>query len=160
MRSIDHEHLIFVVDSKEWKTTSSDYLPGGIASVIFSKCSPLINKKGVKQGWLGNWIAVPMQYKNKRIEVINLYRIPSSSSNGVCCSLTQYNRIDGAMNTLTKYRKEIFKEILDHIKNNPEINDIIIGGDYNQYLNDNEVKRFHEDLEVFEVHPIVNGVPI
>ena len=54
MRSINREHSIFVADSKEWKTTSSDYLPGGIASMIFSKCSLLINKKGVKQEWLGN----------------------------------------------------------------------------------------------------------
>lgn len=131
MKSIDRENSIFVADSKEWTTTDRDYLPGGIMSVFFSKCSPLINRKKVVKGRLGNWMAVPLEYKEKRIEVINMYRIPSTSSYGVCCSLTQYNRIDGTMNTPNKYRKEIFEEIIKHVKDHPEINDILIGGDYN-----------------------------
>ena len=160
MKSIDRENSIFVADSKEWTTTDRDYLPGGIMSVFFSKCSPLINRKKVVKGRLGNWMAVPLEYKEKRIEIINMYRILSTSSYGVCCSLTQYNRIDGTMNTPNKYRKEIFEEIIKHVKDHPEINDILIGGDYNQYLNDNEIKRFHEALEVHKIHPIVNAVPI
>ena len=160
MKSIDRENSIFVADSKEWTTTDRDYLPGGIMSIFFSKCSSLINRKKVVKGRLGNWMAVPLEYKEKRIEVINMYRIPSTSSYGVCYSLTQYNRIDGTMNTPNKYRKEIFEEIIKHVKDHPEINDILIGGDYNQYLNDNEIKQFHEALEVHEIHPIVNAVPI
>ena len=78
----------------------------------------------------------------------------------MCCSLTQYNRIDGDINTSTKYRKEVFKEIMNHVRENPEITDIIIGGDYNQYLNDKEIRKFHEELDVFEVHSIVNQVSI
>ena len=63
------------------------------------------------------------------------------------------------MHALTKHRKEIFKEILEHIKNNPEINDILIGGDCNQCINDNEIKRFHEQIDAYEMHSIVNEVP-
>jgi hypothetical protein len=160
MRSIDRENCTFTADSQEWKMTNSDYLPGGVMSVFFSKCSPLIDRKKVKIGRLGNWMAVPLQYKNKRIEIINLYRIPSSSAHGIYCSLTQYNRIDGAMNTSTKYRKELLHDILTYVKENPEINDIIIGGDLNQYLNDNEIRKFQEELDVYEIHTIVNQVPI
>ena len=54
MRSIDREATIFVANSKEWETTPSDYLPGGVMSVIFRKCSPLINKKKITKAWLGN----------------------------------------------------------------------------------------------------------
>ena len=83
------------------------------------------------KGRLGNWIAIKLQYKGKRLEIINLYRIPRISSHGVRCSLTQYNRIDGKMNTALVYRKEIFDDIIKHIRENPDINDIIIGGNYN-----------------------------
>jgi len=54
MRGIDREAAIFVADSKEWETTPSDYLPGGVMSVIFSKYSPLVNKKKIIKGWLEN----------------------------------------------------------------------------------------------------------
>ena len=87
MRGIDREAAIFVADSKEWETTPSDYLPGGVMSVIFSKCSPLINKKKITKGQLGNWLAVSLEHKGKRIEIINVYRLLRTSSNGVYCSL-------------------------------------------------------------------------
>ena len=61
---------------------------------------------------------------------------------------------------MSVYRKEIFNEIINHIKNNPDINNIIIGGDYNQNLNNNEVKRFQEAIGIYEIHPIINNVQI
>ena len=50
MKSIDRESSIFALDSKEFDVTKTDYLPGGVMSVFFSKCSSLINKKEVKVG--------------------------------------------------------------------------------------------------------------
>ena len=160
VREVDRESNIVVADSGEWETTPGDYLPGGVMSVILSKCCPLINKKEIKKGRLGNWIAIPLQHKGKRVEIICIYRIPSSSSNGVKCSLTQYNRIDGEMSTSTVYRKELFKDVEMHVRNNTDINNIIIAGDYNQYLNDNEVRKFHDAISVHEIHSIVNDVQI
>ena len=160
MKEVDREHNIVVADSREWETTPGDYLPGGVMSVILSRCCPLINKKEITKGRLGNWIAIPLHHRDKRVEVICIYRIPSSSSNGVCCSLTQYGRIDGKMNTPTVYRKELFSDIVKHVSNNPKINDIIIAGDYNQDLNDNDVRKFHDAINVHEIHPIINDVQI
>jgi len=114
--------------------------------IILSKCCPLINNEKITKKRLGNWIAILLQHKGKRVELISIYRILDSSSNGVCCSLIQYNLIDGKMNTPTVYRKEIFNDIVYHVSSNPEINDIIIAGDYNQFLNENEVRRFHEAI--------------
>ena len=105
VREIDRESNIVVADSGEWETTPGDYLPGGVMSVTLSKCCPLINKKEIKKGRLGNWIAIPLQHKGKRVELTCIYRIPSSSSNGVCCSLTQCDRIDGDVSTPTACRK-------------------------------------------------------
>ena len=156
---IDRSPTIITADSHQWETTPKDYLPGGIMNIILSKCYPILNKSKITKGRLGNWTAFSFQNEQKRLEIITLYRIPSTSSNGVCCSLTQYNRIDGKMNTTTTYRKEIFQEIQDYIRKNPEINDIIIAGDYNQYIGDPQVRKFHENIEVHELHPVFNNVP-
>ena len=76
-------------------------------------------------------MAVSLEYKSKRLEIINIYRLLRISSNKVCCSLTLYNRIDGKMNTTNVYRKEIFNNIKKHLIEDPDINDINICGDYN-----------------------------
>ena len=120
-----------MADSKEWATTPKDYLPGGLMSVFGSKCSPIMQQKKIKVGRLGNWIAVLIEYKGKRIEIINMYRIPKTSSNGVYYSLTQLNLVDRKVRSTGEYRKEIFDEIKKYINSNNDINDIIIAGDYN-----------------------------
>ena len=61
------------------------------------------------------------------------------------------------MNSTSVYQKKIFNNITYHVKNNLDINDIIIRGDYNQYLNDNEVKRFQETIRIHEIYLIINN---
>ena len=87
MRSISRGAQIFTADSNEWATTNNDYLPGGLMTVLFERCGSFIDKKTIKKGRLGNWNAISLNYKGKRVEVINLCRLPLSSSNGPCCSL-------------------------------------------------------------------------
>ena len=80
-----------IVDSKQWKVTKNNYLPGGLLNVIGSKCASVITAKKITIGKMGNWIAFAMEHKGKRLEIINLHRIPvsSSSSSGVHSSLVQ-----------------------------------------------------------------------
>jgi len=94
------------------------------------------------------------------LEIINLYRILRTSSHGVRCSLTQYNRIDSKTNAALVYRKEIFNDIIKHIRENPDINNIIIDGDYNQNIGDNNIRLFHKRLGVNNIHQIINNIPI
>ena len=54
MKKIHREAQIIVVDSKEWVVTSSDYLPGGVLTIIHNKCQPILQQKKVKKGRLGN----------------------------------------------------------------------------------------------------------
>jgi len=115
VREIDRESVILTADSNEWEVSPSDYLPGGICNIFLSKVSLLVDPKRVVKGRLGNWMAVSLVNNEKRLEIINIYRIPSTSSNGVKCSLTQYIRIDGNVQTTTEYRKEIFEDIKKHI---------------------------------------------
>ena len=53
-----------------------------------------------------------MQYKSKRLKIINLNRIPTTGvkANGIFSSLTQYQLSDEKAKTINEYRKEIFKE--------------------------------------------------
>ena len=73
--------------------------------MFLSKSSLLIDQKRVVKGRLGNWIAVSLTSKGKRLEIMSIYRIPSLSLNGVKYSLTQYDRIDGNVKTTTLHRK-------------------------------------------------------
>ena len=160
MKEIDRAPIVLTSDGKEWETTSSDYLPGGVMNVILSKCSLIFQQNNVTKGRLGNWLAFSLQHKKKKLEIITIYRIPRTSSNGVSCSLTQYNRINRKINSTTSYRKELLNDIREHLRKNPDINDVIISGDYNQYLGNNEIKKFHENIEVHEIHPIINNILI
>jgi len=65
------------------------------------------------------------------LEIINLYRLPISLSNSVCCSLIQYNLIDGKLKSTSEYRRELLNKIKQHVYNEKDITDIIIVGDYN-----------------------------
>ena len=56
------------------------------------------------------------------------------------------------MHSTNVYRKEIFNDIKKHIDENPDINDIIIGGDYNQNIGDKEIKQFYNDIGVHNIH--------
>ena len=159
MRGISRGAKMFTADSKEWNVTNNDYLPGGVMSMFFERCGSFIEKNKVKIGKLGNWDAISMNYKRKRVEVINLYRIPLSSSNGPRCSLTQYARIDEKIKSASKYRSEIFNEIIQYAKSQ-NITDIIIAGDYNQSISDNAVQKFHSEIGVSEVHCKINNIRI
>ena len=37
---------------------------------------------------------------------------------------------------------------------------MVIYGDYNQYIRDNQVRRFYEAIEVHEIHPLFNEIPM
>ena len=48
MKRISRGVKLIAADSKEWLVTEKDYLPGGILTIIFEKCGPLIQNKTVK----------------------------------------------------------------------------------------------------------------
>jgi len=158
MRLIDKGVLIQTADSKQWKMTKKNYLPGGLLHIINSKYTPIINQKKVTVGRLGNWMAVEMKHNAKRLEIIHLYRIPiaNGKAGGICSSLTQYHLSDGKVKSSNDYRKEIFNEIKHHINQNKDINDIIIAGDYNQDIKSRDITKFFEEIGVRDIHTTMN----
>ena len=76
-------------DSKEQRTMPNDWLLGGILSAMREKETSLIDSQTIKKGWLYNQMAFKLNYNYKIIAIINLYRIPATSSNGVYYLLNQ-----------------------------------------------------------------------
>ena len=64
---------------------------------------------------------------SKTILIITIYRILQGSDQSIYTSLSQYNQWSREVKTVTTYRKEVFKSILQCIKEKDSINDIIIG---------------------------------
>ena len=54
-------------------------------------------------------------------------------------AITQYNQMMGEMKNATTYRKSISQEILQYIQSCENVNDIVIRGDYNQFIGVNEI---------------------
>ena len=63
--------------------------------------------------------------------MITIYRTPSTSSNGVQCSLTQCHRVDGNIRSTNEHRTETLDDIRKHVRNNTDVSDAIIVGDCN-----------------------------
>ena len=99
--------------------------------VINGKISSLVKKEKIKIDPIGKWLAYPVSNGQKTIIFITLYRILQSLNNGIYKSVSQYNLIKGEVNTAALHRKSIFKEILKYVNEQEEINDIVIGEDFN-----------------------------
>ena len=64
------------------------------------------------------------------------------------------------MNTASVHRKETFDEIIKYIRVNPDISNIVIGGDYNEHIGDNNAKVFHEKLGANNIYQIIDNIQI
>ena len=127
-------------------------------NILFQKCTAMHQKKKIVKGRLGNWCATLLEYNGKQLEIINLHRIPSSSSNGECCSHTQHVIVEKKVKTIAECRKEILQEIKNHLRRNEDITDIAIAGDYNQDIRDNTMQKFYADIGVIDVHAKINNI--
>ena len=136
--SIEREVLVKDADSGQWDITRQAYLPGGVVTAILGKARALVKDKIIKSP-LGNWMACTLSHKDKDIVIINIYRMPSTSPNGDRCSLTQYNLKDGKVKSPKEYRTEIFQQIKKYLSELKKVDDIIIGGDFNQHIANKEV---------------------
>ena len=102
-------------------------------------------------------MSTTLKHNNKQLAIINLCRLPCSSSKGPRCCVTQYNLKDEQVKNTNMYRKEMFQQIKHYITNN-NIDDIIIGGDFNQNISANEIKKFYDDIGVKDMHSTTNFI--
>ena len=109
MKILGREAKIFGNDSNQWDVTRNDYLPGEIISIFLGKRRVLIKDDKVTKGRMGNWMAIKCHHKDKTFAIINIYRIPITSSNGTKCSVTQCNLSEGKTKSPSSYRLEILQ---------------------------------------------------
>ena len=66
--------------------------------------------------------------------MINAYRIPDSTEEGVLKSRAQYDRVRGKVHTSQQYREMILSELAAKIRRVKEdgVEGIILSGDFNQ----------------------------
>ena len=81
-------------DRGDWNLAKNYHLPGGVVSIVRGKASSLIEIEDTIKGKCSNWIAIKLKNNYKTLMIINVYRIPATSSGKVCCFLTQCNLID------------------------------------------------------------------
>ena len=94
----------------------NEYLPGDILSVFLGKSRSLVKEEEIFKSKIGNWMAIKLYHKGRTLVVINIYQIPSTSSNGNKCSLMQYNLAEGKAKSTNDYRKEILLQIKEYLK--------------------------------------------
>ena len=88
---------IIIADTKSQNSTKidTDYLLGGILNAVLGNIVSMIDKEKMIIGRLGKWMAIELYHNEKQVMIITIYRIPQSSSYGTCCTLTQYNKMNG-----------------------------------------------------------------
>ena len=107
LKRLGRETKVYAVDSKAWNVAANDYLPEGTVSAFRGKFQSLILGEEMQQGKLGNWIAIPISHKGKKIVIENVHRLPVTSMQGLKCYLTQCNAMEGSAKGASEHRKEI-----------------------------------------------------
>ena len=110
MKTLGREMHVIGADTMRWEVTPNQRLPGGVMIALRGRAKSVMEDESVHKGKLGNWIAIKLSDQKKKISILNIYRIPVSTSNGNKFSLTQCNLVEGNAKKPSQHRKEILKE--------------------------------------------------
>ena len=102
---------VIISDSSENITSKIGWLLGGIVTIFLGKVSGMVNKKSIRNDERGGWSSFILEGENEKIQVINLYRNPDSTSKGLMTSWVQYNRVCKTIKAAKQYRKEILRDL-------------------------------------------------
>ena len=120
----------------------NEQLLGRSITVLWGLITNSIIRESTKKDKLGKWLAFQISNGHKIILFITIYQIRQGIDDRVSKSILQYNEIAGRIYTVTKYRKEVFREILNYKASLNNINNIIIRGNFNQDINSSKVNCF------------------
>ena len=107
-------------------------------NTLWGKIVQFYDRESVKVDKLGKQIEFKLINQLKTILVITVYRIPNCTG-GVYSALSQYNQADSEIKNTIKYQKELLSEIEDYIASQQQIKDILIAGDFNQFIGSNKI---------------------
>ena len=91
---------------------------------------------------------IELHHESKRTIALNLHRFPYGYGKGYATCLFQCNRSIGAKYTVRKYRKEMLKEIKDHLNKINAGKEEMIVGDFNQEIGGDGTQQFYSEIGV------------
>ena len=145
---------IIATDSGEKVSSTNGYLPGGTIAIILGRFVGMLQKEDIRTDKKGRWSSFTIKGKAGQIRIINLYRIPDSTSSGILTSRAQYDRHTGKVQTTKYYREEILEEIATEIRRvkSEGISDIIVSGDFNQDILSERLQKLIRENGLYDVH--------
>jgi len=143
-KSINKYVEIIALDSREETRTNDGYLPGQTVAIYTGKIAGMIIQEQTKQDRMGRWTSTRIEGGTQKMQIINLYRIPDSTQEGILKSRAQYDHIAGVVKTSKEYRNEMIKELNIEIKKLKDegIEGILITGDMNQDIGHHQIQQF------------------
>lgn len=104
MRSITGETLFFPAHSNDNINIGNIYLPGGILTMMWGNMMHLHEEGSCIMHRKGRHSSVILNAKRMRVLIINMHRLPDSSSDSPLKYKNQCDRIDGKMKTVKVHR--------------------------------------------------------
>jgi len=89
------------------------------------------------------------------IEIITFYRLTDSTEEGIRTLHVQYNEVTKIFNTAKYYRRQFLEDLGKYMRKSIEenkVNDIVLMGDINEYVEDKTVIRFMNENGLVNVH--------
>ena len=158
IKPINKNVEVVVSDSGEQTKTDNRYLPGGTLGIFTGRIVGMIVNEKTTVDRLGRWTSTRIEKGTKKMQIINVYRIPESTKSGVLTSKAQYDRVSGEVKTTREYRTDMLNELTEEIGKLKAagVTGIILTGDMNQDITSTTMQRFIRENGFYELHEEVN----
>ena len=115
-KKLNKEINVITSDSGQSPRTEKGYLPGGTANILIGRIVALRIQHFEKKDSMGRWSAFRLESNTKVLQIINVYRIPESTTPGILKSRAQYDRCTGIVKTSRQYRDELLTDLSEEIR--------------------------------------------
>ena len=127
-------------------------------SITWGRVQTLLKNETVFEHEHGYWNSFVVQGEEKAILFLMFYRILATSSKVPITSHYQLNYVHRLMHPEKKYREKILNKMVEFVHKQKNIDDIIIAGDLNSALHEDEIQRFFTRIGVTDIFSEVNDV--
>ena len=118
-------------NSSQYNLVKNNYISGGIIVVTFGNWINLISTNYNYSDSKEWWYTFKIKANRKGILVIAICRPPEGSNHGICTMKNQLDQADKKISSIQHHCRDIFKEISSCIKNQTNVNNIVLVGDMN-----------------------------
>ena len=130
---IDDQRLISITScltGVKKQRADSTWLPGGILSLFKGKQAQYILDKSKIKDLKGRWNVIKMKIIKKIIMIITIYQLVDGSGSGIYKVKSKLDKLD-KVQSAKEHCKKMLVELLEIIKKQQDLDDIIIARDFN-----------------------------